>query len=523
MKFFLVIQDGPQSGQRFELHPGSNSIGRGRGNDVTLRDEEVSREHASVGISDQRVQLKDLGSSNGTFVDSKRVIAETLEPGGCFQVGKTVLQLITLDPESQEDDGKLAGQTLKSRNRVEFDDPLAVSNDPGSIAARSQLPDIDFLRSAPSSLRSDPAFGQELLRYLMQCVPAERAAILTRNEAGGFDPGEPVFSQRVQSHRFIVIQSVVNFVTSSGEGVITQVESEGIERQIMGVPIFASEELIGIVYLDRELEKGTSGAAESSTAFRKGDLVLVHSLLRLMGTSSARSRTEAPTDHHADIGLAFKTLSHHIKNLLQGINGGAYLIDRGLEMSMLDSVQNGWEIVGNYQGRLSHFVQDCIVLSRPVGLKIRVCEIDEVLEAAVKKILPMARESKTDILLNAVENAQSLMADQQMVEMAVRSLLGTAIANKSDSSKGTLEVAVQFTKTECQVELLDDFQTPAPFALEDYFLPLTYESEETVRGLGPAVAAHIIQAHGGSLTASINKPEPGMRIQVTLPLNAEAI
>ncbi len=54
----------------------------------------------------------------------------------------------------------------------------------------------------------------------------------------------------------------------------------------------------------------------------------------------------------AAVGQTIATLSHHIKNILQGIRGGSYLIDLGLNDHDESIVRKGWDIVEKNQERI---------------------------------------------------------------------------------------------------------------------------------------------------------------------------
>ncbi len=68
----LVISDGPDRGS-FPLIAGEVVIGRGRGCDVRVTRNSVSRAHACFSIRDGRYVLRDLGSRTGTFVNGARI------------------------------------------------------------------------------------------------------------------------------------------------------------------------------------------------------------------------------------------------------------------------------------------------------------------------------------------------------------------------------------------------------------------------------------------------------------------
>jgi len=89
----LRVIDGPDRGQEFELDKHRCVIGR-RNADVVLRDPRVSRQHAIIEVYKDRILVKDLGSSNGTQVNGRRVEAEMLSAGSRIRIGDTTLELL---------------------------------------------------------------------------------------------------------------------------------------------------------------------------------------------------------------------------------------------------------------------------------------------------------------------------------------------------------------------------------------------------------------------------------------------
>jgi predicted Zn finger-like uncharacterized protein len=92
-RFSLAVIQGPATGQIFQVTKPRVTIGRS-GCDVNLDDPEASRTHAAVEILGERVMLRDLGSTNGTFVDFERVENAEIVNHGEFRVGQHVLMLI---------------------------------------------------------------------------------------------------------------------------------------------------------------------------------------------------------------------------------------------------------------------------------------------------------------------------------------------------------------------------------------------------------------------------------------------
>lgn len=89
----LAILSGKGSGQVIHCERSRVIIGR-TGADVSLDDEEVSRRHAALEIRDDRFFLKDLGSTNGTFVDERKITDAEIFDKGEFRIGSTQIMLI---------------------------------------------------------------------------------------------------------------------------------------------------------------------------------------------------------------------------------------------------------------------------------------------------------------------------------------------------------------------------------------------------------------------------------------------
>ncbi len=84
----LVLTDEVGAMRRVALTPAGLSIGRVPSNDLVLPSPDVSRQHARITLTGDVAMLGDLGSTNGTWLDGKRIEgAEALAPGARFSIG----------------------------------------------------------------------------------------------------------------------------------------------------------------------------------------------------------------------------------------------------------------------------------------------------------------------------------------------------------------------------------------------------------------------------------------------------
>jgi two-component system cell cycle response regulator len=112
---FLLVLAGPQFGEIFPLASGRVLvIGRREGSDVLVRDDGVSRQHASLEVRGEGAVLKDLSSANGTYVDGKRADEVRLTDGARIAIGgQTTLKFIWADELEARYQMKLAEGALQ--------------------------------------------------------------------------------------------------------------------------------------------------------------------------------------------------------------------------------------------------------------------------------------------------------------------------------------------------------------------------------------------------------------------------
>jgi predicted component of type VI protein secretion system len=98
--FRLIVRRGPQPNQVYELTAEVTNLGRDITNDIVINDREVSRHHLRFTRGADGCTMEDLGSTNGTFINGKRVTgALSLKNGDMVGLGETVtLQFESMRP-----------------------------------------------------------------------------------------------------------------------------------------------------------------------------------------------------------------------------------------------------------------------------------------------------------------------------------------------------------------------------------------------------------------------------------------
>lgn len=85
-KYALIIVQGEEPGRVIAIEKSRITLGRADC-DVSLKDPELSRQHALISIHGMNARLEDLGSTNGTFVDGERIESAELSDRSEFRIG----------------------------------------------------------------------------------------------------------------------------------------------------------------------------------------------------------------------------------------------------------------------------------------------------------------------------------------------------------------------------------------------------------------------------------------------------
>ena len=93
-KASLVVVTGDAAGSEFPIEKESVSLGRGPGVELCFADEAMSRSHAAVEFANGGFRVRDLGSSNGTFLNGGDVQAGDLAHGDRLELGEHHFQFV---------------------------------------------------------------------------------------------------------------------------------------------------------------------------------------------------------------------------------------------------------------------------------------------------------------------------------------------------------------------------------------------------------------------------------------------
>jgi PAS domain S-box-containing protein len=275
------------------------------------------------------------------------------------------------------------------------------------------------------------------------------------------------------------------------------------------------------------------------TSVREGEYVTFHAFIRditerkraeaereglLAEAENARDQAEAAS-RAKDQFLA--TLSHELRTPLTSIVGWVYLLRSGqLEPA---TVRRGLETIERNAMLQAQLVSDILDMSRIMAarfrLTVRSVELAPLIAAAIDSLIPAARAKGLRVHPVLDPSAGRVLGDPDRLQQVFWNLLSNAI--KFSGEGGRVQVHLSAADGNAEVAVEDEgVGVPADFLPHVFEMFRQRDSSNTRAhgglGLGLAVVRHLVELHGGTVSAASPGEGRGATFKVRLPLMKDA-
>jgi len=232
-----------------------------------------------------------------------------------------------------------------------------------------------------------------------------------------------------------------------------------------------------------------------------------------------REELETTQDHLSSLGLKIGTISHGLKGLLTGLDGGAYEIDTGLSKEDSDRVKGGWDTVKLVIGRIRNMALDILYYAKERDLKWEAVDVLSFAEDVAHTIEPKAREHGVEFTREFKEETGDFEIDASVVRSALINILENAVdacvEDRKDGSRQVLFGAHQ--DGDAIVFTITDNGTGMDETTRENLFTLFFSSKGAGgTGLGLYISNQIINQHGGSISVSSTEGR-GSTFRVSIP------
>lgn len=549
MASLFVIQ-GADQGKRFELRSGPVGLGRDHTNVIRLHDTEVSRRHAEIRLDDEQYRVVDLGSANGTFVNGHMIDQAPLRTGDRLQLGQTVMlynegalgnrrdltaRVDLLSKSSPEDRSAI----LRS---IPSDEGSRVLSQPDGAAGwlRERLMSLSVMyraTQAVSHVLDVDSLLPQVLDLIFESIGADRGAILLRDDSGTLIPKAVRWRTPADAEERMTISSTItDYVLEQGQGVITT-DAPGDQRfgpaesildfrirEAICVPVQGRHTTLGVLYADIQADGSAlipMGKPGRHGKFSQDHLMLMVAIghqagLAIENTTFYNDKIQA--ERLAAVGQTIATLSHHIKNILQGVRGGSYLIDLGLNEKDESIVRRGWTIVEKNQTKIYNLVMDMLSFSKDREPALEPTDLNETVGDVVELMQSRAAEFEVKLDWAPKPDLPRIWVDPDGIHRAVLNIVTNAIDAAEGAENARVAVSIEHDADAALVKIrvkdngrgMDEADIPGIFQI--------FSSSKGSRGtgLGLPVSQKIAREHGGTIHVA-SRPGEGATFTIELP------
>ena len=567
-----IVAENDRAIQTFRFDPGDDVVfGRAEA-DVTLDDRQCSRHHFRLANADGACALRDLGSSNGTYLNGERVMEATLGAGDVINVGSTLITLrgnlsspapqVMLEIRGVRDampaigDGTdwraLTGKTIDfshlAKQAVREKDGAPSGQPPASF-----LPGVWQVCGSVFDSPTSPPRMQRLVEAVVSLGGAARAAMVL----SGGESGKPVILAEATSDDSVdklpIIPDLVNACSRPGIAVsIPNITQDSRYRRLAGerlpvagvvyAAVASLSEVHGVLYaewrgkadldmyflwtwsvagqvgllIDRNalaarLER-TNETLEKTVEDRTHDLAIA--LDRL----SAANEMMQHTGKLAIIGELAANLVHELNTPLTVVLGYAQLIGLKLGEDCKEVEQLSAQAT-----RMRRIVGNVLSLSRRQKPEIHPTSLRETLATVRELIAYELGKNRVTLRVELPDDLPRIKADSVQLEHVFLNLIVNACQAMDRERGGEIVVSARAANKRVTVKLQDNGPGIPKEIIGRIFEPFfTTKPTGKGTGLGLAIAHRMLQEQGATIAAA-NAPEGGAVFTLTFDQSGSTV
>jgi len=551
----LLVTKGADEGKQFELAEAVISVGRDGTNRIRLHDTEVSRRHAEFRQVEAGYAVMDVGSANGTFVNNQKIQEAVLQAGDQIVFGQTTLVYSTGRSDDRLEQAGLAEKiSMISRHDLELSSAIInrIGEREGSRILAQPEKTSPWLKTALANLAIMYEASQavshildlnelldRILELVFRSIEADRGCIMVRHPETSLLEPKALRRRKegISGEKFAVSRTIMDHVLAAKEGVLVSDAARderfntgesivrfGI-REVICVPMRGRHETLGVLYLDthtgaREVVGRKSGVGKFTEDHLALAIAVAHqAALAVEETRYHQAMVQA--ERLAAIGQTIAALSHHIKNILQGLRSGSEILKMGLKDKNDNLVQQGWRIAEKNQGKIYDLVMDMLSYSKEREPAVEPTDLNQVVRDVVELMAGKAKELGVYLEVNLETSLPVIQVDPEGIHRALLNILTNALEalEGRPEPKVTVGTRVALEEGWARLIVIDNGTGIEPAKLADIFKPFMSTKGAKGTGLGLAVSRKILREHGGDILVE-SKLGVGSKFTLRLPLKS---
>lgn len=248
-----------------------------------------------------------------------------------------------------------------------------------------------------------------------------------------------------------------------------------------------------------------------------GSVVFIQDLREILRLQKEKEQAE----RLAAIGQTVAGLAHYIKNILNGLQGGAYVINSALKKSDMGLIEKGLKMMNKNIDQITNIVMDMLVYSKERRPKYEFVDPNELTKDVIELMQERARLANVELIPQLSEGISPVPMDRTAIHRCLLNLVSNAIdaCTLEGIMMGNGKVTIRTFKPQgwaVGFEVIDNGTGMDEETQKRLFTGFFSTKGYKGTGLGLPVTQKIVKEHGGELSF-VSSPRKGTKFTLLLP------
>ncbi len=279
-------------------------------------------------------------------------------------------------------------------------------------------------------------------------------------------------------------------------------------RNLLAVPMIDRGRLVGVLEVVNKID---------APAFSPLDTHVMEMFSSIAATAVVNAQLierQIKTEQLAAIGQAIAGMTHHIKNIITGLNSSAELIEMAMARNNQELAAKTWPVLRRSVQRISNFVQDLLTFSKPRKPVRQRCAVGVIIHDACDSVRDLFNTKRITLEIDADAAEKPVWIDADAVYRCLLNLIHNA-ADALPEAGGRVAVTARLTaQGALEIDVADNGPGIPPEIRNQIFMPFFSTKGTKGTGLGLATSVKVAREHGGDITLAHS--EEGACFRITL-------
>lgn len=222
----------------------------------------------------------------------------------------------------------------------------------------------------------------------------------------------------------------------------------------------------------------------------------------------------------AAVGQTVAGLAHSIKNILMGLEGGMYIVRKGLKKSDQNILEQGWEMLERNFNKTTSLVRDFLSFSKGRLPELEMADANELVREIINLYKEVAAKVGVNLIAELDENIKEVPLDPKGIHTCLTNLVSNAIdaCRMSDKKENEVRIRVMDKKGTLSFIVSDNGTGMDSEIKRKVFTTFFTTKGGEGTGLGLLTTRKIVKEHGGKIKLESNK-DVGSTFRMDFPKN----